>query len=61
MKTLFGAPMDSIMLVMLGTFILVTVVEGVGSGAAPIIAAVVVAVVGFVTAMISLAQPRQRL
>jgi len=41
-------------------FILVTVVEGVGSGTTPIIAAVIVAVLGFVAAMVSLAQPRQR-
>jgi ParB family chromosome partitioning protein len=40
-------------------FILTSVLEGVG-GTTSIIAAVVVAVVGFVTAMVSLAQPRQR-
>jgi hypothetical protein len=40
-------------------FILVSVSEGVG-GTTSIIAAVVVAVLGFVTAMVSLAQPRQR-
>jgi hypothetical protein len=40
-------------------FILVSVSEGVG-GTTSIIGAVVVAVVGFVTAMVSLAQPRQR-
>lgn len=40
-------------------FILTSVLEGVG-GTTSIIAAVVVAVVGFVTAMVSLAQPRSR-
>ncbi|HEV7678642.1 MAG TPA: ParB N-terminal domain-containing protein [Candidatus Dormibacteraeota bacterium] len=40
-------------------FILVSVSEGVG-GTTSIIGAVVVAVLGFVTAMVSLAQPRQR-
>jgi ParB-like chromosome segregation protein Spo0J len=40
-------------------FILTSVLEGVG-GTTSIIAAVVVAVVGFVTAMVSLAQPRPR-
>ncbi|HXA28823.1 MAG TPA: ParB/RepB/Spo0J family partition protein [Candidatus Angelobacter sp.] len=40
-------------------FILTSVLEGVG-GTTSIIAAVVVAVVGFVAAMVSLAQPRQR-
>ena len=40
-------------------FILTSVLEGVG-GTTSIIAAVVVAVVGLVTAMVSLAQPRPR-
>ena len=41
-------------------FIFMTVAEGAGSGAAPIIVAVILAILGFVTAMVCLGQPRQQ-